>query len=227
MWEKGKRENNEDSLIFVHMNKKEQNKILAVVCDGIGGLEEGEQASSYVVRQLANWFMSEGYKIRIKKQKRILQQLCFQIHEELRSYGEEKKLRLGTTLTCVLMDDKHMLWVHCGDCRLYLLGRKKVQILTKEEQDQRGNLIHAMGIGPWRSLTIKIRKVKKGDRILLCTDGLYRKLEKKDLYFWSRKEIESDVQADRMLRQLYEKKISKGEKDNISGIYFGNVTKKG
>ena len=43
---------------------------MAVICDGIGGLSKGEEASSYVVRQLTNWFMSEGYHLSIKKQEK-------------------------------------------------------------------------------------------------------------------------------------------------------------
>ncbi len=226
VWEKGGRENNEDSLIFVQMRKKGKNRILAVLCDGIGGFKEGEQASSYVVRQLADWFMAEGYKLEGKQQKRILTQLCFQLHEDLKNYGREKNLRLGTTLTCVLMDEKNMIWVHCGDCRLYLLGKRKVRILTKEHHDSRGNLIRAIGCGEWQLPDAGSRKIRKGERFLLCTDGLYRRLEKEELRVWAGKEIESDGQADRMLRLLYEKKIAGGEKDNLSGLYFGTITKR-
>ena len=40
-----------------------------MVCDGIGGLSKGEEASAYVVRQVSNWYMSEGYKLSLQKQK--------------------------------------------------------------------------------------------------------------------------------------------------------------
>lgn len=194
-----------------------------MICDGIGSLPEGEQASSYVVRQLANWFMEKGYQERGKKQQRLLQQLCFQLHEELKAYGKERGIRLGTTMTCVLMDDKEMVLFHCGDCRLYLLGKRRVRCLTKEQHNEKGNLTCAIGVGKWRQLQVRNRRVKKGERFLLCTDGLYRSLEEKALKDWSKKEIRCDGQAERMLRLLFERCILKGEKDNISGIYFGET----
>ena len=221
MWEKGARENNEDSIAFWHMSKEKTNKIFAVICDGIGGLPKGEEASSYVVRQLANWFMSEGYKMPIKKQQRRIQQLCFQLHEELKSYGEEHKIKLGTTMTCVLIHGKRLVWIHCGDCRLYLFRKKRGKILTTEQQNEKGHLLHAIGVGQWQVLDSNRRTLKKRDRLLLCSDGLYRLLELEELQMWASKEVHCDEQANRMLKQLGDKKKYMGEKDNISALYFG------
>ena len=106
MWEKGYREINQDSLAFWHLRKGKNQKVLAVLCDGIGGLEKGEEASSYVVRQLVNWYMSEGYKMKLRKQKNRIQQLCFQLHQELLDYGNENRIHLGTTVAVVLMEGR-------------------------------------------------------------------------------------------------------------------------
>lgn len=227
LWEKGSRENNEDSIALWHLSKEKKDKILAVVCDGIGGLPKGEEASSYVVRQLANWFMSEGYKMPLNKQQRRIQQLCFQLHEELKRYGKEQQIKLGTTMTCVLIHGKRLVWIHCGDCRFYLFNRKKVRILTKEHQNEKGELLQAIGVGQWQILESKKRRIKNGDRFLICSDGVYRHLQLQDVKKWAGKEICSDEQANRMLRQLGEKKKYMGEKDNISALYFGYGKREG
>ena len=198
---------------------------MAVICDGIGGLSEGEQASSYVVRQMANWFMSEGYKHKRKHRIKMLQQLLFQMDEELKCYGQEKGIRLGTTVTIVLLDNLQLSWFHCGDCRLYLFRGRKVKKITKEHQNENGNLNRAIGVGKWSLLDIGKMRIRKTDKILLCTDGLYRNINPDELQIWGGREVENDEQAKRMLKQLFQMKVSRGEKDNLSAIYFGYAKK--
>lgn len=221
----GSREKNEDSLAFWHMRKGKHHKILAVVCDGIGGLPKGEEASSYVVRQLANWFMAEGFKLRSVRQQKKIQQLCFQMHEEIKKYGKEECISLGTTISIVLMDHKKVRWFYLGDCCLYLLRDKKVRKLTTEHHDEKGNLTRAIGVGEWHLLVTDSKRIRKGDKFLLCTDGFYRNLDMEELRIWNKRKVENDSQADRMLKQIFQKKISAGERDNISALYFGYTEK--
>lgn len=205
------------------MKKGRKQQVMAIICDGIGGLPQGEQASSYVVRQLANWFMSEGYKLREQKQSKKLQQLCFQIHEEIKDYGQENSICLGTTATIVLMSNRKVRWFHIGDCRLYLVQDKRIKKLTAEHHEKNGHLNRAIGVGEWHLPLTGSRRLRKEDKFLLCTDGFYRNLDKEELRIWGKRKIDSDVQADRMLRQMFQKKIALGEKDNISALYFGRT----
>lgn len=225
MWEKGARDKNEDSLVFWHMGKGRENKAIAVICDGIGGFLRGEEASSYVVRQVANWFMSGGYKQNGRKRKQIVQQFLYQVHEEIKEYGKEKGSPLGTTMTMVFIDNFNVHWFHCGDCRLYLFHNGKVKKLTGEHQDGKGNLNRAIGVGEWKLLENGSVRIGKNDRLLLCSDGLYRNLEQEEWNTWFGKRVSSDEQANRMLKQLLGRKIAKGEKDNLSALYFGYTKK--
>lgn len=209
------------------MKRGKCHKAMAVVCDGIGGLEQGEQASSYVVRQLINWFMTEGYKLNLKKQKKMLQQLCFQIHQELQNYGSEKKIHLGTTVAVVLMENRTIHCFYMGDCRIYLLKDGKVKKLTEEHHDARGNITRAIGVGEWHLLSGSRKRLKKKERILVCSDGFYRNLDIEELRIWNKRKVESSSQADRMLKQIFQKKISVGERDNISALYFGYMREQG
>lgn len=200
---------------------------MAVLCDGIGGLEQGEEASSYAVRQLANWFMTEGYRLKLAKQQRIIQQLCFQIHQELEDYGKENKIRLGTTIAVVLIENKKLYWFYTGDCRIYLLRNKRVKRLTGEHHDSKGNLTRAIGVGEWHLLVQGWKTFKRKDRILMCSDGFYRNLGIEELRAWNQRRIDGNVQADRMLKQVFQKKLYGGEQDNISALYFGGMDKQG
>ena len=212
-------------MVFWHMQRGRQNKAIAVICDGIGGYRKGEEASSYVVRQIANWFMSGGYKQKGKKRNMALQQFMFQIHEEIKEYGEEIGSPLGTTVTLVLMDNFRVHWFHCGDSRLYLFRGRKVKRLTIEHQNRKGYLNRAIGVGEWRVLDSGRLRIRRKDKILLCSDGLYRNMDSKELKMWGQRKIENDEQARRMLKQLFQKKVSHGEKDNFSAIFFGYVAR--
>lgn len=223
LWEKGTREKNEDSLAFWQISKGKHQKVMAVICDGIGGLDRGEQASSYVVRQMANWFMSQGYQQNRKHQVNMLQQFFFQVDEELKTFGQENGVCLGTTVTMVLVDGYQLSWYHCGDCRLYLFRGKRVKKITREHQDEKGNLKRAIGVGKWEALDCGRLRIRKKDRIFLCSDGIYRNVGLDELQIWGKRNIENDEQAKRMLKQLFHKKVSRGEQDNMSAIYFGYV----
>ena len=128
---------------------------------------------------------------------------------------------MGTTATMVLMNEKKITWFHVGDCRLYLLQNNKVKKLTREHQEKNGNLNRAIGVGQWYLPDMGSRKVKKGDRFLVCTDGFYRNLDMEELRIWGKRNVDNDVQANRMLKQIFHKKLAIGEKDNISALYFG------
>ena len=50
---------NQDSILVKHADSKMGEMILAVVCDGMGGLDKGELASATVIRKFAKWFEQE------------------------------------------------------------------------------------------------------------------------------------------------------------------------
>ena len=53
------KETNQDSCLVKHISTKIGEILLAVVCDGMGGLSKGELASATVVRAFSHWFNEE------------------------------------------------------------------------------------------------------------------------------------------------------------------------
>ena len=222
LWDGGKRDINQDALGFWWMRKKKSHCFLGVICDGIGGLQEGENASTYVLKHIISWFLSEGYKEkRCSVIRYRIQQIFFQIHCELKNYGKEKNIETGTTVTFFIIKGKRYIWGHCGDTRLYHFRNKDIKLVTKDHKNRAGALERAIGVGEWQLLDIGIGRFRKKDKLLLCTDGFYRGVTKEDLKHFMEKEIEDCEKADRMLKLMLQKKQSMGEKDNISAIYFG------
>lgn len=222
LWEQGKRERNQDALAFWWMRKKKCNCFLGIVCDGIGGLKEGENASSYLTKHVVAWFLSEGYREkRVSVIRYRLQQLCFQVHNELKKYGKEKGIQTGTTVTFFLIQKNRYIWGHCGDSRLYHFHKKKIRLITKDHKHKTGALERAIGTGEWKLLDMGVGRFRKKDKILLCTDGFYRGISNEDFNSFMEKEVRGSEEAQRMLKLIQQKKESMGEKDNISAIYFG------
>ncbi|MBQ9989745.1 MAG: serine/threonine-protein phosphatase [Lachnospiraceae bacterium] len=227
LWEQGGRSRNQDSLALWQLTRGGRNCLFGIVCDGIGGLKEGETASGYVARQAASWFRTRGYRIKNKqKLQTAVRQLFFQLHEELKDYGEGKGIRLGTTVTFFLINNKRLFWGHAGDSRLYFFRKRSLKQLTRDDQGADGALNRAIGAGEWRGLVTGWKRIREGDRVLLCTDGFYRGFTEEEIASCLNREPVMESQAKRMLGQMGERKLAMGEKDNISALYCGLVLRK-
>lgn len=155
-----------------------------------------------------------------------LSQLLFQLHEELKSYGGTKGIRLGTTATFFLIRNKRLFWGHVGDSRLYFFRKGRLQQLTADHRGLDGALVRAIGAGEWRGLTTGWINIKEGDRLLLCTDGFYRGFSREEICSCLSRELRAESQAGRLLKQMGERKLAMGEKDNISALYCSIVGEK-
>lgn len=184
LWEQGECRNNEDSLVLLQAQTRRGTVLAAAVCDGIGGLLEGETASGYMAEMTAVWFHKELLPM-AEKQKghkslyRSAVKLLYETDEKLKEYGRKKRIRLGTTVTLFFMLGNRFYLMHIGDCRIYQI-RKKVLRLT--EDDGEGRFLHkCIGAGKWEKPQWKYGRLKKETGFLLCSDGFYRKLREEEI----------------------------------------------
>ena len=143
--DQGRRRKNEDAYLICHGNVKGRQVLLAGVFDGMGGLSDGEVASS-LVRAKAEAFFKDGLLGAIKRGKakkegsdRLLKEglmtVIRQANEELGRYGKKEKIRCGTTATMVVLYDKGYCVAHVGDTRAYRYQRSRKDFvrLTKDQ----------------------------------------------------------------------------------------------
>lgn len=224
IWEKNGRGENEDALAFTHVTKEGRRYILAIVCDGIGGLQEGENASSFTVECMNREMMKLLEKPRILSRKRwrnaFLRRID-QCHKQLSAYGKERGIRLGTTLSLVFLQDQKGHILHVGDSAVFA-GRYRLKRKTPIHRTKSGALQWAVGAGENLHVEWKQIRIRKGSVVLLCSDGFYEKIEKKlvskkGMIGLPKKNVsEEEVriwlnkQAD-IIKQL-------GERDNISAL---------
>lgn len=191
----GSRVNQEDS---ADIRLFEQGALL-VLCDGMGGIQGGETASTECVRimlEIADTvqYCDEGII------PAVLQRQALKADKYISSLQdmEGNRLQCGTTLLCVVARKNRMYFVSAGDSHIYLMDNNAIQLITEEhnylanlmekvknsEMDYEEALCHPkraaltsyIGIG---SNNIQLHLIeapillKEENSILLCSDGLY------------------------------------------------------
>jgi len=198
------RTNNEDAASFFRIADEAilRNKgYLLIVADGMGGHLAGEVASKMAVDIIS----SEYYKKTNETDTERTLAKCFSAANkkifELASANEQYR-GMGTTCTALVIIGQRVYYAHAGDSRAYLYKNKLVTKITEDhtyvqqlvkngditaaEADvhpQRNILTNAMGTKPdLRVDTGKcLAEFGQGDRLLLCSDGLYDYLDDSEI----------------------------------------------
>lgn len=211
--------------------------ILLVVCDGMGGQNKGDYASTIAINQVVDSFKSHNGIFLNKAH--ALQWLSKVIRSANAKVYEESTKNLiyngmGTTITAVLLIKNYMVVAQIGDSRLYsLVDNKLKQItedqtfvqylyrtgkITKEEiatHPKRHVLMNALGIYPSLNLDIRIHPYHK-ERLLLCTDGLYNNVPLSDI----ESVIKGDDSPDQKVNELISIGNSNDGSDNIGLVIW-------
>src|SRR5699024_4428639 len=129
---------NQDSYSLLVAQCGSRQAALAVVCDGLGGLSQGELASAELVRAFGEWFRQSLPNllrggICVPELSAQWNAVVQQVHERLRWYGSKYGHMLATTVTVVLAAGGLYYLLHAGDCRAYLLCGGQEYRLTEDQ----------------------------------------------------------------------------------------------
>ena len=203
---------------------------LLVVADGMGGHKAGDFASKYTVNVLRKELENSS----TDKPGDILKRVVVIANNDLiRVAKSDVKLEgMGTTLVAATVIGNTLYFANVGDSRLYLIN-DKIRQLSKdhslvEEMVRLGgikaeeaknhpdkNIItRAIGVKNDVEADIYEYRLKKGDMILMCTDGLSNMVEDEDM-FDIVKGARDIVEA---VEMLIEKANSNGGRDNIGVV---------
>lgn len=230
---------NQDSLLIKHATVDDKEILLAVVCDGMGGLAKGELASATVIRAFSVWFDDElpyeleslDMEIIGAKWSLLLKELNAQILEYSKSNNIDG---VGTTFSGILfVDDKYVIG-HVGDTRIYHIGESLKQLTTDQtfvareisrgtmtieqaKTDKRRNLLlQCVGASKVVEPQIITGNTQRG-AYMLCSDGFRHEISEAEIYE-SLNPINL-MNKDAMhnnAKYLIEQVKSREEKDNIS-----------
>ena len=113
------REVNEDSGDILYAD--DNNIILAVVADGMGGHQAGDVASQMVLEGIKDAFQTVDKSQSIEAWERWLRETIEATNRHIYEYAQENRLYqgMGTTVVAVLFAEHQFLVAHVGDSRLY------------------------------------------------------------------------------------------------------------
>ncbi len=208
-----------------------------VVCDGMGGLSEGEHASRSICTSLGGKLQSalESF-VPEEEMARTLKDCVWRSNNEL--YVENMRRQdleqMGTTLVAAVVCGSLVTVAHCGDSRAYLISRKQIKQITKDHsvvqelvdagrltREQARNhpnknvITRALGVEIDVETDIDEVRMLKGDVLLLCSDGLSNILSDQEIL---RTVTSTDLYScpGTLVRQALEK----GGLDNITALMF-------
>jgi PPM family protein phosphatase len=204
-----------------------------VVADGVGGYEGGEIASRMGVEITVEAYRESPAEWGVPKRlQRAVQRANIEIHNRALTVPELR--RMATTLTAVAIDRGALAAAHVGDCRLYHIRHGKVAQLSKDhtwvgervrmgllsasqarDHPERSALNRCLG----HELIVSVDRIsmalQQGDRLILCSDGLYSVLEEKEL-----ERLTRDVAAEAACRALIDAANARGTADNLTAAVF-------
>ena len=185
---KGGREKNEDRMGYCYT----RDSGLFALADGMGGHPEGEVASQLALQTMAALYQRDA-RPTLTDPLRFLQDAVMAGHHQLLRYASEKGLidTPRTTIVACIMQGNAAYWAHCGDSRLYFVRGDKLIARTRDhsyselqqtlnavvplnDRYNRNVLFTCLG-SPGKPVvdTAGPLLLQEGDRILLCSDGLW------------------------------------------------------
>lgn len=196
---------NQDSVcIKVADTKRHGQIVMAIICDGMGGLSKGELASATLIRVFESWFVTQlPQKLENLNLEDVAGDWDYMIKEQnykILEYGKKIGANLGTTFTGMLIADNKYVIVHVGDTRVYRIGKEINQItedqtfiarelkkgtMTPEQaktDSRRNMLLQCVGASRSVSPDILYGTVTNNTIYMLCSDGFRHVLTEQEIY---------------------------------------------
>lgn len=236
--EQGRRENNEDSFYDAVIKVDGKDVAIGCVCDGMGGLSNGKQASQRIREAVRDFVLKSGNIDGLDEE-------LSRVSNEIYTNAQVQNMQSGTTCTVICCMDRAWKIYHIGDSRCFMYDVQKnqaYQLTTDhtalnayakkleemenadpqtdplaEEKHRRAHLIRknyknkltrCLGVQENPQMDVLTGSYRVGDRFLLCSDGFWHYLSPSDFNAGT---IED-------LGGLVEKFLAKGEGDNMTAV---------
>lgn len=235
------RSNNEDAFIAQYI--WDENHVLAVAIDGVGGYEGGEIAASLAQQSIVEYLKSYSNGERLELLKQAV------IFANNRIYSERKNLPQYSSMSCVLTailierESKRINMAHIGDTRLYQYSNGKIVKLSHDHsligyREEIGELSEAEAMKhPQRNvigrdvgsqylensgndyIEVESFPLMPNSVLLLCSDGLCDMITSEQMKI----EIEKDLPVKDKVQNLIKEANNAGGKDNITVVLIETI----
>ena len=141
---------------------------------------------------------------------------------------------MGTTVVAVLMTADTLIVGHVGDSRLYILANDELRQITTDDSWAATMLVHESGseratiaghpmrnvltnvLGARDQVDIHLQEFprRRGDLLLLCSDGLHGPLEIETIA----RIVAGNTELSRMAQELFDAALQQGGRDNVTVV---------
>ncbi len=240
---------NEDSCCIKVAQTSLGEVIMALVCDGVGGLSAGNLASATVVNRFSQWFeqelpmLMEGMvangSFDFQTIKAVWGALLQTQNELIRTHGTKTGIRLGTTFTGIITCGSRYLVGHVGDCRAYQLNKTSFKQITEDQTEVARKLaageitaeearrmpknVILQAVGSGRVLVPAFYEGTCGpnELFVICCDGAYHRAENEGIrQIFQRTRFTEEQSLDKTCHDLLDYDLQMGEKDNLTVVCF-------
>lgn len=218
--------------IFISTEPVGKLQNLFIVADGMGGHKAGDVAS----RSTIDKFVKYVCTTHMTDPANILDSGIISVNKEIYDMANSNKdySGMGTTFVAATVAGNHIYIANVGDSRLYLVNRDIRQItrdhslvedMVRMGMIEKGEarthykknvITKAIGVSEDKTATPDIFEIEieKGDKLLLCSDGLTNMVEDYDI----KKIVNSSDSIENAVHRLISQANENGGKDNISAI---------
>ena len=244
-----KKETNQDSCCIKEAVTEKGTVLMAVICDGMGGLAKGEVASATLIKTFSLWFENELVEILpmdnpLDEVEYRWDRIIKEQNQNIAAYGKSLKLQLGSTITAMfILEDNRYIIVHVGDSRAYKITDEGVNVLTEDqtvvakevkqgkltqeqaESDPRRNvLLQCVGASRIVEPTFYYGTVSFDECYMLCSDG-FRHVVTNDeiLNVFAPSQNDNEEQMNKHILDLIELNKFRHENDNITALLIKTV----
>jgi len=190
----GRERDNMEDAFLIRSNQQDagvkRRGALFIVADGVGGHKAGEVASNLAANTIADKFYQSPLLDTASALAQAIIDANAAVFQQSKSIGNEN---MATTVVCAVVQNNQLTVAHVGDSRAYLLRMGTLSQLTEDhswihEQVAKGVLtLEQAQASPYRNVINRSvgnkpqvepevhehGELLKGDRLMLCTDGLY------------------------------------------------------
>ena len=205
-------------------------RVIALVCDGMGGARAGNIASAMAVKLFTEEFLrtSGREEERMRKAAALANREVFQ-----RSLRDEDCAGMGTTLVAALAGEGGAVILNEGDSRAYHINQEGIVLvtrdhslvadlvergeLTREEARRHPNknlITRALGADPDLMADCFRQPMAPGDYLLLCSDGLSNVVEEQEMLY----EVIHGEGDESCCQRLLDIALSRGAPDNVTAV---------
>lgn len=235
----GKREEQQDCFAISDFKDErllKEKGVFFIVADGMGGLDNGRDASNIVTQSMMKYFVEKPFISPIPIELRNMVEVS---NENLLDYLSQRgRMSSGSTVVSIIIKNSKLFWISLGDSRIYLYRQKELYTLNRDHaycmdllrkvidgtmsseealnNPDRRALTSYMGVLQIKDIdqNIKPFNLIPGDKILLCSDGIYGSLRDEEIV----EVLEKDTQytAEELKEKVLQKDLN--GQDNMTAI---------